>query len=584
MIKSIRSSSPTFKPVIFKKGFNVILADKMSESTDKDSRNGLGKTTLLGIIHFCLGANVKPNTGLRIEQLKDWTFFLDLTFGEKEFTISRNTTDFGRVYIEGDCSDWSISPEKDETNDGKLFLKISDWNLTLGQLMFGLPVNVHKKYAPTFRSLISYFIRHGHGAFEDPFKHHSQQLTWDIQVNNAYLLGLNWEYASDFQLLKDQKGLIDNLEKASKEGILSLYLGSQGELEAEKIRFEEQIKKSESQLKSFKVHPQYIDLQEKAATLTDEIHEITNKLIINQKLLKKYQETIVEENDVSVAQVKKIYSDAGLIFTDNLLTSLDNTIEFHKTIVTNRKAYLTSELDNLARYIEHEKQEIERLSDERAKLFQILKTHGALEEYTLLQKRVLDFKQQIDTIQSRIELIKKIDQGKSTLKIQREELLQKSRRDLDERVAQKKNAIQLFNQNSEYLYANPGILSIDVTDTGYKFGVDIQRSRSQGIGYMKIFCYDLMLIQNLALAKCTPKFLIHDSSIFDGVDDRQVAKAIELAYQESQNNDFQYICALNSDRIPNDDFSEGFRTKFDQSTRIVFTDATDSGGLLGMRF
>jgi len=583
MIKSVRCSSPTFKPITFTKGFNVILADRISESTDKDSRNGLGKTTLLGIIHFCLGAGTKPNTGLRIEQLQDWTFFLDLNLSGKDVTVSRNTTDFGRVYVEGDFSEWPISPERDDTGQ-KFFLKINDWNLVLGKLMFGLPVVINKKYAPTFRSLISYFIRYGHGAFGDPFKHHSEQKVWDIQVNNAYLLGLNWEYASDFQLLKDQKATIDNLETASKEGILPLYLGSQGELEAEKIRFEEQIKKADVQLSTFRVHPQYVDLQEKAASITDEIHETTNKLIINQKILKKYQENLVEENDVSVQQVKKIYSDAGLIFPNNLLTSLDNTLEFHKTIVSNRKTYLTSELDRLTRRIEHDKQEIERLSNERAKLFQILKTHGALEEYTLLQKRVLDLKQQIDTIKGRIEIIKKIDQGKSTLKIQREELLQKSRQDLEEREPQKKDAIRLFNKNSEYLYANPGILSIDVKDTGYKFAVEIQRSRSQGIGNMKIFCYDLMLIQNLSHAECSPTFLIHDSMIFDGVDERQVAKAMELAYQESETSDFQYICALNSDIIPYRDFSDGFKAKFDQSVRITFTDATDDGGLLGMRF
>lgn len=582
MIKSVRCSSTTFKPITFTKGFNVILADRISESTDKDSRNGLGKTTLLEIIHFCLGAGTKPNAGLRIEQLQDWTFFLDLTLGGKDVTISRNTTDFGRVFVEGDFAGWPISPERDDTGQ-KFFLKINDWNLILGKLMFGLPVVTNKKYAPTFRSLISYFIRHGH-AFEDPFKHYPQQATWDIQVNNAYLLGLNWEYASDFQLLKDQKATIDNLETASKEGILPLYLGSQGELEAEKIRFEEQIKKADVQLSTFRVHPQYLDLQEKAASITDEIHEITNKLIINKKIFQKYQENLVEENDVSVQQVKKIYSDAGLIFPNNLLTSLDNTLEFHKTIVSNRKTYLTSELDRLTRRIEHDKQEIERLSDERAKLFQILKTHGALEEYTLLQKRVLDLKQQIDTIKGRIEIIKKIDQGKSTLKIQREELLQKSRQDLEERETQKKDAIRLFNQNSEYLYANPGILSIDVKDTGYKLAVEIQRSRSQGIGNMKIFCYDLMLIQNLSHAECSPDFLIHDSMIFDGVDERQVAKAMELAYQESETGDFQYICALNSDIIPYGDFSDGFKIKFDQSVRVTFTDATDDGGLLGLRF
>jgi len=569
--------------VKFDKGFNVVLAERTKESSDRDSRNGLGKTTLIGIIHFCLGANTRPNTGLRVDQLTDWTFTLDMKIREKDFAISRNTSDFNRVFIDGDFSDWPVKPEKDETGKG-YFLKINEWTQNLGYLMFELPNTAGIKYAPTFRSLISYFIRHGHEAFKDPFEHHSKQQPWDIQINNAYLLGLNWQYASEFQIIKDKKTTLATLEKASEQGILSLYLGSQGELESEKVRLEEQIKKSEMQLKSFRVHPQYLELQEKAISLTNEIHELTNQSIINQKILQKYQENIVEEPDVSIEQVKEVYAEAGLSFPQNILSSLENTIEFHKKIVTNRKSYLQSELEKLHHLIETEKKESKRLTDERAKIFEILQTHGALDEYTLLQKRVLDFRQQIESIKNRIDEIKKLDQEKSVLKIQKEELLQKARQDLDERQVQKENAIRFFNQNSERLYEHPGVLSIDVTDAGYKFSVDIQRSRSQGFSYMKIFCYDLMLTQIQSLIRYHPGFLIHDSTIYDGVDERQIAKAIELAYEESAQKNFQYICAINSDRIPYPDFSEGFKEVFDRSVRIKLTDSTEDGGLLGIRF
>lgn len=583
MIKAVRCSSPTFRTVTFDKGFNVVLAERTKEASDKDSRNGLGKTTLIGIIHFCLGANTRPNIGLRVEQLKDWTFTLDLKINKKDISISRNTSDFNRVYINGDFTYWPIKPEKDGNSQG-YFLKINELTQNLGHLMFGLPDINGNKYVPTFRSLISYFIRHGHEAFKNPFEHHAKQQPWDIQINNAYLLGLNWEYAGEFQLLKDRKRTLDNLERASEEGLLSIYLGSQGELEAEKVRLEEQIKNSEMQLKSFRVHPQYIELQEKAISLTNEIHEITNHSIINQKIFKKYQENIIEEPDVSINQIKEIYLEAGLIFPQEMLSNLEKTIQFHKNIVTNRKAYLHSELERLNRLIAEEKREIEHLSDERAKLLMILQTHGALDEYTLLQKGVIDLKQQIDGIKNRIDAIKKIDQGKSNLKIQREELLQKARQDLDERQIQKENAIRFFNQNSERLYEHPGILSIDIDDSGYRFSVDIQRSRSQGISYMKIFCYDLMLTQIQCLSEYHPGFLIHDSTIFDGVDERQIAKAIELAHQESLNKDFQYICAINSDRIPYQDFSDGFKDILNKSVRIKLTDATEDGGLLGIRF
>ena len=105
-----------------------------------------------------------------------------------------------------------------------------------------------------------------------------------------------------------------------------------------------------------------------------------------------------------------------------------------------------------------------------------------------------------------------------------------------------------------------------------------------GIGYMKVFCYDLMLVNLQKNKPFSPELLIHDSTIFNGVDERQIAKALELAARESAEKKFQYIVALNSDQAPYDDFSEHFRGEFDNAVKIKFTDATDDGGLLGVRF
>ena len=147
---------------------------------------------------------------------------------------------------------------------------------------------------------------------------------------------------------------------------------------------------------------------------------------------------------------------------------------------------------------------------------------------------------------------------------------------------QKEKAILLFNSNSQALYKAPGTLSIDVRKTGLKFDVSIERSGSHGIGNMKIFCYDLMLAQIWAEKEVKPAFLIHDSIIFADVDERQKALALELAAKESARLNFQYICTMNSDAIPTNDFSADF--KFDDYVRRTFTDATEDGGLLGIRF
>ena len=108
----------------------------------------------------------------------------------------------------------------------------------------------------------------------------------------------------------------------------------------------------------------------------------------------------------------------------------------------------------------------------------------------------------------------------------------------------------MFNAYSENLYNAPGKLLIDVGPTGFKFDIEIERSGSTGISNMKVFCYDLMLATLWANRKPSPRLLVHDSTIFDGVDERQRALALELAAHESEQNDFQYICMLNSDYVP----------------------------------
>ena len=102
MIKAVRCDKESFKTVHFKPGFNIVLAERTQDSTDRDSRNGLGKSTLIEIIHFCLGSSPRPNEGLRVPELHDWTFILELTLREKDFVISRNTAHFGFVTIKGD--------------------------------------------------------------------------------------------------------------------------------------------------------------------------------------------------------------------------------------------------------------------------------------------------------------------------------------------------------------------------------------------------------------------------------------------------------------------------------------------------
>lgn len=82
---------------------------------------------------------------------------------------------------------------------------------------------------------------------------------------------------------------------------------------------------------------------------------------------------------------------------------------------------------------------------------------------------------------------------------------------------------------------------MEVLSSGGALEHHIDGQRSKGITNMQIFCFDLMLTEISLKHGRGPGFLIHDSHLFDGVDERQVAKALQLGAQRAEAAGFQYI-------------------------------------------
>ena len=286
MISSVRSNMPSFKAVEFTPGFNVILADRTKESMRGDSRNGLGKTTLFEIVHFCLGAGTRRNRGLLAAPLKGWTFTLELQMEDRSLAVTRSTDKPNRVQLQGDVDDLA---DVGEHQNGGLAVRIADWNTFLGEQLFGLSPEEHlPKYQPTFRSLFSYLVRRDRDAFSSPFNHHRRQSEWDKQVNNAFLLDLAWQHASELQELKDNENALNGLRRAARDGLLQGLIGNLGNLEAERTRLDTEIRQQSGTLQSFRVHPQYAEIEEEVNELTSRIQQMLNANITDGRLVDLY--------------------------------------------------------------------------------------------------------------------------------------------------------------------------------------------------------------------------------------------------------------------------------------------------------
>ncbi|MCK4618733.1 MAG: DUF2326 domain-containing protein [Desulfobacterales bacterium] len=577
MIHSVSANKASFRTVNFTPGLNVILADRTKSSTQKDTRNGLGKSTLIDIIDFCLGGSAYKGKKLNIEPLQEWAFTLEATIASSRVKITRAVSSANRIIIEGDTTGWPDRPDfDDETSEYTYTLK--RWCAVLGWALFGLDLNNdQERYKPSYRSLFSYFVRTKPGAYLDPFKYLPQQKGIISKVNIAFLLGLSWENTSKIQEIEDTTLGLIALESGNVSGV-----GSIGELETRRIQLEQKTAELASSIKSFKVHPQYQDVQIEADRITTVLHNLANQNVSDRRRLARYKESITFEAPPDTLALEELYEESGLVFNDTIKRTLLEAKKFHRKVVSNRREFLEIEVARIEQSIANRNDEIETLTTQRAESLEILQTHGALQEMTKLQERNTQNTSELSRIKSLINELRTLKQRKRETKTLKTEALKVAEKDHEERRQIWETPIRLFNDNSQALYETPGKLVIDIGDTGYNYRVEIKRSGSEGIDKMKIFCFDLDLLQLQLQTPGKMDFLIHDTLMFDAVDPRQRARALERAEQVTSASNAQYICTMNSDMVPRSDFSEGF--DFDRYVRLTLTDKNPSSSLLGIRF
>ncbi len=312
MISRVSANHESFRSVEFGPHFNLVLAERTANASDRDSRNGLGKSLLLDILHFCLGSKGSKGRGVVVDALSDWEFRTDLTHSRGDLAFSRAVSDPRWIDIKSDHGDWPIEPD---TSDGAARFKVTDQRILLGRLLFGLDSEIEStRFGPSYRSLISYLMRRGPDGFLDPFTHDRKQQTGDKQVNVAYHLGLNWNDAASFEELRVQKRTLDQLTKAVKDGSLPSYLGSEGELEAERVRLQADLDRRIKALERFEVRDDYRELEVEANDLTERAHRLVNENIRDRRFMDLYASRLVEEQEAVITgvEVEELFQEAKL--------------------------------------------------------------------------------------------------------------------------------------------------------------------------------------------------------------------------------------------------------------------------------
>ncbi|MEK8141664.1 ABC-three component system protein [Streptomyces sp. M10(2022)] len=252
-----------------------------------------------------------------------------------------------------------------------------------------------------------------------------------------------------------------------------------------------------------------------------------------------------------MSYLEPAYRELGVILNDQVRRRFEDVKAFHHSVVRNRRRFLEEEIQELTDRLASRRQERADLGEDQARLLRELADGGALEALTALQTALGREEAALGALRHRFDAAQALEASARQITAKSVELQQAVDLDLRERRQQTGEAILLFSQYAQRLYGEgrEAYLAIEAGRSSLSITPRIDADDSRGINNMVIFCFDLTLAVLAHRHGRGPDFLIHDSHLYDGVDERQVARALALAAEVTDEEHMQYIVTLNTDTL-----------------------------------
>ena len=541
----ISSSSEIIREIDFCSGLNLIIDDTPVEDT-KSTGNNVGKTTVLKLVDFCLGAKGSiiytdtENKKETYDVVKNFLFDEEI---EIKLILTENLSDSNAKQLEIQRNFLQRKKAVRKIN-GKTVLD-KDFEDELEKNI--MPDKDVEK--PSFRQIISHNIRYKDDSINNTLKT-LDKFTSDIEYETLYLylLGCTFNEGAKKQALVTKI----NQEKTFRERLEKKQTKTTYEIALDLV--DDEIDALNEKKASFNLNETLEEDLEQLNIVKYNINRtsaLISKLEIRKNLIEESQRDLEQSiSHIDLQQLRLLYEEV----TENISgvqKTFEDLVAFHNNMVIEKVKYISQDLPELIQKLKDSQEELslllrkeKELTDEVAKgdsfeelekiIFELNEKYRIKGEYESIISQLNEVEENIDTLNEQIDTIDNyLFSGDF-------EILLKE---------QVKKFNKIFSNISQELYGEKYALTFKKETNKkeqqfYKFNA-FNANMSSGKKQGEILCFDLayLLFADAEQLPCL-HFLLNDKK--ELMHDNQLIKVAEFV----QNKNIQLVISILKDKLP----------------------------------
>jgi uncharacterized protein YydD (DUF2326 family) len=558
---TISSESKVIREIEFHSGLNLIV----DESDAQITGNSVGKTTVLKLIDFCLGANPKniyvdPET-----KRQEYKLVKDFLINQKVLITLVLTQDLDNPKAEEIVIERNFLSRKAIIRkiNGEAFTE-EEFEIQLGKLIF--PNHLSEK--PTFRQIISHNIRHKDQSINNTLKT-LDGFTTDAEYETLYLFLFGCDFTkgnSKQEILAKLKQedtyksrLEKNQTKTAYETTLALINNDIEELNKRKS--------------TFNLNENFEADLDKLNHLKYEINKVSSsigRLNIRINLIKETeQELNASVSNIDIKQLEIIYQQATSQIT-GIQKTFDDLVNYHNQMIVEKAKFITKELPSLEKSVADKNESLKKLLSEEKKLASVISKSESFEELELLIIEMNEKFRKKGEYENVIQQLEEVESNMKDYNKQLTEIDEELFSDDFEQVV--KTQLNKFNKHfaaiSNNLYGEQYALKYDIVTNRknqrlYKFNA-FNTNLSSGKKQGEISCFDIAytLFADEENIPCL-HFLLNDKK--ELMHDNQLVKIADFVNK----NNIQFVASILKDKLPEELNDEKyFVVKLSQSDKL----------------